>query len=153
YRYHPEGLGLQARSAVPARQLQQPDSDRRLHSLRHEAQGHVPADGRREPGPACEASGQIPAHFPADVRQVMLDSQTSQRHGRACPGHPRLSWMTRESKSWMAGTGPAMTGLGLCFLSSIMFAEPLHAQSVEDFYRGKTINLIIGYSVGGGYDL
>jgi tripartite-type tricarboxylate transporter receptor subunit TctC len=30
---------------------------------------------------------------------------------------------------------------------------PAHAQSVEDFYRGKTVNLIIGYSVGGGYDL
>jgi tripartite-type tricarboxylate transporter receptor subunit TctC len=27
------------------------------------------------------------------------------------------------------------------------------AQPVESFYRGKTINLIIGYSVGGGYDL
>jgi tripartite-type tricarboxylate transporter receptor subunit TctC len=46
-----------------------------------------------------------------------------------------------------------MTGLGLCVLSSIVLAEPLHAQSVEDFYRGKIINLIIGYSVGGGYDL
>jgi tripartite-type tricarboxylate transporter receptor subunit TctC len=30
---------------------------------------------------------------------------------------------------------------------------PGHAQSVEEFYRGKTVNLIIGYSVGGGYDL
>jgi tripartite-type tricarboxylate transporter receptor subunit TctC len=27
------------------------------------------------------------------------------------------------------------------------------ANSVEDFYKGKTINLVIGYSVGGGYDL
>ena len=27
------------------------------------------------------------------------------------------------------------------------------ADSVEDFYKGKTVNLIIGYSVGGGYDL
>jgi tripartite-type tricarboxylate transporter receptor subunit TctC len=27
------------------------------------------------------------------------------------------------------------------------------AQSVEEFYRGKNINLLIGYSVGGGYDL
>src|SRR5882672_9207611 len=27
------------------------------------------------------------------------------------------------------------------------------AQSVEEFYRGKTITLTIGYSVGGGYDL
>ena len=28
-----------------------------------------------------------------------------------------------------------------------------HAQSVEDFYRGRTVNLVIGYSVGGGYDI
>lgn len=27
------------------------------------------------------------------------------------------------------------------------------AQSVEEFYKGKTINLVIGFSVGGGYDL
>ena len=27
------------------------------------------------------------------------------------------------------------------------------AQSVEDFYRGRTLNLVIGYSVGGGYDI
>jgi tripartite-type tricarboxylate transporter receptor subunit TctC len=32
-------------------------------------------------------------------------------------------------------------------------ASAVHAQSVEDFYKSKTINLIIGYSVGGGYDL
>jgi tripartite-type tricarboxylate transporter receptor subunit TctC len=37
----------------------------------------------------------------------------------------------------------------------ILFAAPTHlaAQTVEDFYRGKTINLIIGYGVGGGYDV
>src|SRR6187401_3653433 len=28
-----------------------------------------------------------------------------------------------------------------------------NAQSVEEFYKGKTINLAIGFSVGGGYDL
>jgi len=28
-----------------------------------------------------------------------------------------------------------------------------NAQTVEDFYRGKTIDLIIGYSPGGGYDV
>ena len=32
-------------------------------------------------------------------------------------------------------------------------ALPAHAQSVEEFYKGKTINLVIGFSVGGGYDL
>jgi len=30
---------------------------------------------------------------------------------------------------------------------------PAHADSVEDFYKGKTVSLVIGYSVGGGYDL
>ena len=28
-----------------------------------------------------------------------------------------------------------------------------HAQSVEDFYRGKTVNILVGFSAGGGYDL
>src|SRR4051812_13785572 len=32
-------------------------------------------------------------------------------------------------------------------------ALPARAQSVEEFYKGKTINLAIGFSVGGGYDL
>jgi tripartite-type tricarboxylate transporter receptor subunit TctC len=31
--------------------------------------------------------------------------------------------------------------------------QPARAQSVADFYRGKSIDLDIGYSVGGGYDL
>ena len=33
--------------------------------------------------------------------------QSHCRHGRACHGHPRPSWP--RSKSWMAGTSPAMT--------------------------------------------
>jgi tripartite-type tricarboxylate transporter receptor subunit TctC len=28
-----------------------------------------------------------------------------------------------------------------------------NAAGVEDFYKGKTVNVVIGYSVGGGYDL
>ena len=32
-------------------------------------------------------------------------------------------------------------------------APPAPASEVEDFYRGKTITLLISYSVGGGYDL
>jgi len=38
-------------------------------------------------------------------------------------------------------------------VGSFCMSCPGHAQSVEDFYRGKTVNLMIGYSVGGGYDL
>jgi tripartite-type tricarboxylate transporter receptor subunit TctC len=30
---------------------------------------------------------------------------------------------------------------------------PVHAQSVEDFYKGKSITLAIGFTPGGGYDL
>jgi tripartite-type tricarboxylate transporter receptor subunit TctC len=29
---------------------------------------------------------------------------------------------------------------------------PAHAQSVESFYRGRTVTIVVGYSVGGGYD-
>jgi tripartite-type tricarboxylate transporter receptor subunit TctC len=32
-------------------------------------------------------------------------------------------------------------------------ALPASAQSVEEFYRGKTVNVVVGFSVGGGYDL
>jgi tripartite-type tricarboxylate transporter receptor subunit TctC len=31
--------------------------------------------------------------------------------------------------------------------------SPAAADPIEDFYRGKRINLVIGYGVGGGYDL
>jgi tripartite-type tricarboxylate transporter receptor subunit TctC len=42
---------------------------------------------------------------------------------------------------------------GVAILFGALLALPAHAQSVEDFYKGKTVNMIIGYSVGGGYDL
>jgi hypothetical protein len=56
-----------------------------------------------------------------------------------------------------ANEGNRMTFLGRA-LVRIAFALallqiPAHAQSVADFYRGKSIDLDIGYSVGGGYDL
>jgi tripartite-type tricarboxylate transporter receptor subunit TctC len=35
----------------------------------------------------------------------------------------------------------------------LLLAQAVPAAGVEDFYKGKTISLIIGYSVGGGYDL
>ena len=39
--------------------------------------------------------------------------------------------------------------LALAFLSRRRRLAP---PEVEDFYKGKTVNLLIGYSVGGGYD-
>jgi tripartite-type tricarboxylate transporter receptor subunit TctC len=36
---------------------------------------------------------------------------------------------------------------------ALAFALPAHAQSVAEFYKGKTITQAISFSVGGGYDL
>jgi tripartite-type tricarboxylate transporter receptor subunit TctC len=46
-----------------------------------------------------------------------------------------------------------MTKVVLAFALAAVLVQPARAQSVEEFYKGKTINLIIGFSVGGGYDL
>jgi tripartite-type tricarboxylate transporter receptor subunit TctC len=42
-----------------------------------------------------------------------------------------------------------VTAIGAILLSTSLS----HAQSPEEFYKGKTVELYIGYSVGGGYDL
>ena len=38
-------------------------------------------------------------------------------------------------------------------LAAIAAPAPARADPVEDFYKGRTVNLYIGYSVGGGYDV
>ena len=43
-------------------------------------------------------------------------------------------------------TGAAVFGV-------MAVGSPAQAQSVEEFYKGKTINMVIGYSPGGGYDV
>src|SRR6516225_11830285 len=51
-------------------------------------------------------------------------------------------------KSWM--------GLGLSLMVGFVLAgaaPELRAQSVADFYRGKTLHILIGYGEGGGYDI
>jgi tripartite-type tricarboxylate transporter receptor subunit TctC len=39
------------------------------------------------------------------------------------------------------------------FPGALLCASGSQAQSVEEFYKGKTINFVIGYSPGGGYDV
>jgi tripartite-type tricarboxylate transporter receptor subunit TctC len=46
-----------------------------------------------------------------------------------------------------------MTNVLACMIVIATTALPAHAQSVADFYKGKTITLAIGFPVGGGYDL
>jgi tripartite-type tricarboxylate transporter receptor subunit TctC len=38
-------------------------------------------------------------------------------------------------------------------LVALWLASPARADPVADFYRGRTVTLIVGYGVGGGYDL
>jgi hypothetical protein len=43
--------------------------------------------------------------------------------------------------------------LPVAFASLVLWMAPASAQSVAEFYKGKTITVYIGYGVGGGYDL
>jgi tripartite-type tricarboxylate transporter receptor subunit TctC len=43
----------------------------------------------------------------------------------------------------------ALATIGLALLGPL---RPATAAGVEDFYKGRTVSIIIGYSVGGGYD-
>jgi len=38
-------------------------------------------------------------------------------------------------------------------LAGLALAAPVHADPVADFYRGRTITLVVGYGPSGGYDL
>ena len=53
-------------------------------------------------------------------------------------------------KSAARSAGIALGAL-LCW--ALGSAETVRAQSPDDFYRGKTVNIIVGFSVGGGYDI
>src|SRR5262247_4476830 len=45
----------------------------------------------------------------------------------------------------------AMCLMGLCAIASL--TQRARADAVSDFYRGKTVTIIVGYTAGGGYDL
>ncbi|HXF53902.1 MAG TPA: tripartite tricarboxylate transporter substrate-binding protein [Hyphomicrobiaceae bacterium] len=40
----------------------------------------------------------------------------------------------------------------VALVTGVTSIDPAEAQSAEEFYKGKTIELVIGYSPGGGYD-
>jgi tripartite-type tricarboxylate transporter receptor subunit TctC len=45
------------------------------------------------------------------------------------------------------------TPSAISMIALLALASPAHAQSVEEFYRGKTITIQVGFTAGGGYDL
>src|SRR5260221_12321829 len=42
--------------------------------------------------------------------------------------------------------------IGAALAGMFIFSTAARADDVADFYRGKRINLVIGYGTGGGYD-
>jgi tripartite-type tricarboxylate transporter receptor subunit TctC len=42
--------------------------------------------------------------------------------------------------------------LAIAFILMLVSASA-HAQSVENFYRGRTVTIVVGFGVGGGYDI
>ena len=51
----------------------------------------------------------------------------------------------------LRGVRKAVAALGLAALAGL--PQIGRADSTADFYNGRTVNLVIGYSVGGGYDM
>jgi tripartite-type tricarboxylate transporter receptor subunit TctC len=47
----------------------------------------------------------------------------------------------------------SMVGLIIAFICIVVASAAVLAQGVEDFYKGRNVDLYIGYSVGGAYDL
>ncbi len=52
----------------------------------------------------------------------------------------------------MIPSTPLPTTAALLGLAALIGAGPGHAQSIEDFYRGKTVRIVVSYAPGGGYD-
>src|SRR5215213_10412827 len=48
---------------------------------------------------------------------------------------------------------PDVSVLATLTVAATVVASPAWADAVSDFYTGKTVNLVIGYAPGGGYDL
>jgi tripartite-type tricarboxylate transporter receptor subunit TctC len=42
--------------------------------------------------------------------------------------------------------------LGALLLAGVAGPGPAHAQEIESFYKGRKLDIVIGFSVGGGYD-
>ena len=51
------------------------------------------------------------------------------------------------------GGSPRVHSAMLCVLTFLATLAAAHAQPVEDFYRGRSIDLLIGAATGGGYDV
>jgi tripartite-type tricarboxylate transporter receptor subunit TctC len=112
--------------------------------------------GRSGPYEATPLAPPLPSGERSDREAIRV------RGDRACREIPSPS--PQPSPRWGEGARRVRDGAfascrrhavraGITVALAGLIASPAAATSVEEFYRGKTLNLIIGYSVGGGYDL
>src|SRR4051812_21137760 len=66
------------------------------------------------------------------------------------PGVLRLTAATNAREDVMSKVVSTCTAFAI---AATLLSAPTYAQSPADFYRGKTLRMLIGYGPGGGYDL
>src|SRR5262249_46359681 len=66
------------------------------------------------------------------------------------PSFAALNWTARMMPMFALKPTPALAVIAIGLL---LATESASAQSVADFYRGKTVNVLIGVGVGGEYDI
>src|SRR5262249_19320076 len=85
--------------------------------------------------------------------RVVLSASTKRRRdareGRGHDGQPGIPSSRREPLMGKAQT----ISLAVLAAAAVLCPAPMKAQSAADFYRGKTLRMLIGYGPGGGYDI
>jgi tripartite-type tricarboxylate transporter receptor subunit TctC len=77
----------------------------------------------------------------------LANVETSRAAGAAAPHRRELAWAWRVPRLWLP------CWFYILILAALLFvASAARADSIADFYRGKTISILIGVNVGGGYD-
>jgi tripartite-type tricarboxylate transporter receptor subunit TctC len=102
---------------------------------------------------ACKIANGASARKPANaeaVRPSVAPADLARVEGRGQNDVPRgrreLQWEEAMRLATLV-RGAALATLALCPISVA------HAESPADFYKGKNVDLYIGYSAGGGYDV
>ena len=75
-----------------------------------------------------------------------------ERHGPACPGHPRLPFMAISAKTWMTRIKRVMTAGGICLGTALLLASPAHADDLRIVSVGGSTTEIV-YALGAGDSL
>src|SRR5262249_10729550 len=112
---------------------------------------------RRAIAPASDDCGSdrranAPVH-PVPRHKAAID-QARDTTPLSWPQHlDRIAVVPSRGRRELAMGGAMMIGVAVGLAVAMASAVPTQAQPVADFYRGKTLRMLIGYGPGGGYDI